>query len=142
MGDPVEFTRRLPDGSTQRVGNRIVIEDGSGTEAPLSGALEALLESLVPSGPLSGQVAIAVTGTAVVLGVGVIAGGSIMVHALSDNTQPLTVGPAGISDDIDGTGNGHIVEPGGDAVVFCSNLNQVYVNGTQNDVLSYIAAAP
>lgn len=96
----------------------------------------------VPTGaPVVGQVVIAVTGTAVALSAASVPlpGGSVFLTALSTNTAVVTVGGSGVTNTVDGSGNGLILGAGGNAVVFADDLNKVCVNGTAGDIVSYSA---
>lgn len=95
-----------------------------------------------PTGaPIVGQVAIAVTGTAVRLSAVsvVLPGGSLLVCALAGNSAAGTCGGSTVTDDVDGTGNGLIIEAGDTRVVFASDLSDVYVNGTAGDIFTWSA---
>jgi len=91
--------------------------------------------------PRTGQAVIAVTGTAVRLSVAsvILPGGSVFLTALTDNAAAMTAGGSTVTNTIDGTGNGIIIGPGSNVVVFTDDLNTVYVNGTAGDVISWSA---
>lgn len=91
----------------------------------------------LPTAPITGQGKIATTGVAVQLASNVLKNG-VIVKANSNNAQPLFVGPAGVTNTNDGTGNGYRLDPG-EAISFAvPNANSVYVNGTVGDIF-YIA---
>jgi hypothetical protein len=88
------------------------------------------------SGPLTGQVAIATTGTALALGSATLANG-VIVKAASTNAATILVGPSGVTNTNNGTGNGYPLAPG-EAISFAAaNLNQVFINGTAADFVSF-----
>jgi len=91
--------------------------------------------------PIVGQVVIAVTGTAVVLSSVEIElpTRSILVAALSTNTAAMTVGGSAITNTIDGSGNGFILEAGQSVPIFTTDLSDIYVNGTAGDIATFSA---
>ena len=92
--------------------------------------------------PITGQVIIAVTGTAVRLSaVSVpLPGRSVLLTAFSGNDAVGgTYGATGLNDTVDGTGNGAIIEPDRHAVVMAADLADVWVNGVIDDIFSYSA---
>lgn len=112
---------------------RVVAADGDTTIAWID----------VPTGaPILGQVAIAVTGTAVQLSAASVPlpSGMVIVAAHPDNTAAITVGAAAVTNTVNGTGNGAILAPGEAIAVFAANVNLIYINGTANDIASYSAA--
>lgn len=99
-------------------------------------------EIKVPSGaPLVGQVAVAVTGTAVQFTATAthLPGGTVLVTANSGNAAAVAVGGSGVTNTVDGTGNGLVIEAGETAVVLVKDLSDLYVNGTGNDWVTYTA---
>jgi hypothetical protein len=84
----------------------------------------------------SGQKKIAVTGTAVQLGTGALVNG-VVITANLNNSGPITVGPAGITNTQDGTGNGYMLYPGASMSYAVSNLSPVYINGAAGDFVTY-----
>jgi hypothetical protein len=56
-----------------------------------------------------------------------------------NNAAHGTVGDSTVTNTVDGTGNGYILEAGDIVVAIASDLADVYVNGTANDVFSYSA---
>lgn len=87
---------------------------------------------------ISGQVKIAVTGTAVQLpsNPGLVSGIVVMSKS-TNNAVGGTVGPASITNTVDGTGNGDIVVPGTGRSFAVTNSNAVFVNGTIGDIFSF-----
>lgn len=96
-----------------------------------------LVASSNPATVLAGQVKIAVTGTAVQLPSNALVNG-VTIRANNNNAATGgTVGPAGINNTVDGTGNGYILFPG-DAIAYgVTNSNAVFVNGTIGDIFSW-----
>jgi len=105
-------------------------------------ALDVDVETLPkPAGaPIVGQVAVGVTGTAIVIGTTlVLPGGTVIVSAHSGNAAAGTVGGSGVTNTQDGSGNGYILEAGKSVVITAANLADVFVNGTAADIFSYAA---
>lgn len=93
-----------------------------------------------PAGIVTGQVRIAVTGTAVQVGAGasVPLQNGVALRALdTNNTARAVVGSAGVTNTKDGTGNGVILNPGEGLSLGVANLNAIWVNGTAGDIFSY-----
>ena len=86
-----------------------------------------------------GQLVIAVTGTAISLPQGVGYNG-IVLTARGTNSANITVGPSGVNNTINGTGNGYILAPGASVGVATSQFNQIFINGTAGDIISYIGS--
>jgi len=116
---------------------------GGLTDAQLRAtALDVDVETLPkPVGaPIVGQVAVGVTGTAIVIGTTlVLPGGTIIISAHSGNAAAGTVGGSGVTNTQDGSGNGYILEAGKSVVITAANLADVFVNGTAADIFSYAA---
>jgi len=91
--------------------------------------------------PVAGQATIATTGTAIQLTASStpLANGIILV-AKSTNAANLHVGASGVTNTEAGAGTGVILEPGKMVLLCVNNANVIYVNGTINDVISYIGA--
>ena len=97
-------------------------------------------EVAVPAAnPLVGQIVIAMTGTAVHLPANVLPTSSVLIYALTDNTTAGTVGGPAVTNTVDGTGNGYILEAGQSVVVMVDDLGDVWVNGTAGDIFTYSA---
>lgn len=97
---------------------------------------------LLPTGaPLVGQKAIAVTGTAVALSASgvTLPSGSVLVYALSTNAAAVVIGQQDVNNTIDGSGNGYILEPGQSVVIMGDDLSAIFVNGTEDDVVTFSA---
>ncbi len=91
----------------------------------------------VPAMLVTGQVKIATTGTAVQLPAAALQNG-LVVKSLNNNSPAMqTIGAAGLSNAIDGTGNGYILLPGEAASFAVPNANLVYVNGTAGDIFAF-----
>lgn len=126
---------------------RALIMKLSGTQVVPIGDADGMpmdvLSCAVPTGaPLVGQAVIAVTGTAVQLSASTtpLPGGVVFVKSLSSNNAArATVGGSGVTNTVNGTGNGHILEPGDMVVVIAPTLSAVYVNGTAGDIFSFSA---
>ena len=85
---------------------------------------------------LSGQKKIATTGTAVQLGSGALVNG-VIITANINNAAPISIGPVGVNNTQDGTGNGYILNPGTSIAYSATNLSPIYINGTAGDFVSY-----
>lgn len=95
----------------------------------------------LPLAPVTGQVKIAVTGTAVQLPAAVLLNG-VVVKAKSSNaaqtaTVSGTVGSAGVTNVADGTGTGYLLAPGEASSFAVPNANALYVNGTAGDIFTF-----
>jgi len=117
---------------------------GDGSHAEVVSVDGVAVESYsVPVGaPVVGQAVIAVTGTAVALSAVALAlpAGTVLVSALAANDATGgSVGGATVTDDVDGTGNGFILEAGKSTVVNADDLADVYVNGVAGDIFSFAA---
>jgi hypothetical protein len=90
------------------------------------------------SAPVFGQAKIATTGAAVQLSnssVPIVSG--LLVSAPSNNSQKIVLGNSGVTNTVDGTGNGFILEPGDKVTLPVTNVNVLYINGTSGDKVSY-----
>ena len=97
----------------------------------------------VPSNsPLTDQVKVSVTGTAVALSATSkpLPKGDVMIWAPSTNTGDMKIGGSGVTNVADGTGNGVVVPAGDVRLVFAEDLGDVYVNGAADDWIYYSAA--
>lgn len=92
--------------------------------------------------PFTGQKKIAVSGTAV-QGPALVAVNGIIVSASPLNTALAagmggTVGTSsGVTNVVDGTGNGVFLPPGGSISFAVANANLLFVNGIANDAFSF-----
>ncbi len=94
--------------------------------------------------PITGQVKITTTGTAINLPAAALVNG-ITVSAKASNaaqvgTYSSTVGGSSALTTVnDGTGNGYPLAPGGSISFSSANANQIWINGTAGDVFAYAA---
>lgn len=86
----------------------------------------------------SGQVKIAVTNTAIVLGTATKLFNGVTIKANSANSAAITVGVSTVTNTVDGTGNGFKLAAGESVSVAISNLSFIFVNGTSGDWVSFI----
>ena len=96
----------------------------------------------VPTGaPLVGQKVIAVTNTRLALAAVAtpLPTSSVVVYALAGNAAAMTVGGSAVTNTVDGSGNGYILEAGQSVVVMADDLADVYVNGTAADIATFSA---
>jgi len=91
----------------------------------------------------TGQAVIAVTSTAVQLPANSGLVNGIVVTACNGpsghtNTAVITVGTSsGLTTTADGSGNGYILQPGSSIGLAVNNSNQVWINGTATDCVSF-----
>lgn len=138
--DPTGTTTQPVSGTfwqaTQPVSGTVAVSSVGGTVA-VSGTVTADQGSPpwdvnIPTGtPTIGQAKIAVGGTAVQIhSASAALAQGVAVLALGTNVGDITVGPSGVTDVTDGTGNGWVLVPGqGTPVLPYSNINQIYING-------------
>lgn len=95
---------------------------------------------IIPASFKTGQARIAVTGTAVQLGSNTLTQG-VLISALSTNTASITIGTSsGLTNIVDGTGNGSILTAGSTRSIAATNTNLVWINGTAGDIISFIGS--
>ena len=112
--------------------------DGSGYAVPSSqSGTWSVRETLITSAPFIGQSKVAATGTAVQLAANSLTNG-VIVTAKSTNTAAMTVGGASVTNTVDGTGNGYVLEAGASISCAVDNTNRIYFNGTAGDIISFI----
>lgn len=109
--------------------SKLLIDLGDGTYSERSLAHR-------PATVNCGQKKIAVTGTALALGSGVLFNG-LVITAKSTNTASLFIGGADVAVTDDGTGNGYRLEPGQSISFTVANLGNLFVNGTAGDSVYY-----
>jgi len=108
---------------------KVLVDLGDGTYS----------ERSVPHRPAAvacGQKKIAVTGTALALGAGVLFNG-VVITAKASNTASLFIGGAGVTVTDDGSGNGYRLEPGQSISFAVADLGNLFVNGTAGDSVYY-----
>lgn len=88
----------------------------------------------------TGQVVIAVTGTAVPLSATAsrLDNGLIVKSKSTNNAAGATAGNSAITAVVDGTATGYILDPGEAASFGVTDVNLVYVNGTAGDIFSWM----
>lgn len=84
------------------------------------------------------QVKVAVTGTAVQFGSNSVNNGAI-ITANKNNVEKVTLGGSGVTNTVDGTGNGLVLDPGGSISIGINNTNLIYLNGSADDWVSFVA---
>ena len=91
----------------------------------------------LPTAPIYGQTAVAVTGTAVQLPSHAITNGSdVYLSAPSSNGHVIAIGDAAVT-----TGNGFLLVPGAPPVpIRIDNTNRLYINGTVGDLVSFLSS--
>lgn len=113
-----------------------VISPWKGNPTNGAGYVELQANPLITGAPKNGQAKIASTGTAVQLGSNTLTNG-VIITALSTNTASITVGGSSVTNTTNGTGNGYILEAGASASWAVSNTNQLWINGTAGDIVSF-----
>jgi len=95
---------------------------------------------VIPSAFVTGQAKIATTGTAVQLGSNTLTQG-VLISSLSTNAASITIGTSsGLTNTVDGTGNGSILTAGSTKSIAATNTNLVWINGTAGDIISFIGS--
>lgn len=80
------------------------------------------------------QKAVSVTGTAVqISATSVPLKNGAIVQANQENSGPITIGKANVTNVADGTGNGKTLQPGQSWSFSVNDLNLLYVNGAAGD---------
>lgn len=102
----------------------------------LSALLPALAQPLV-NRPITGQVAIAVTGTAIQLPANSLVNGAVVKAKGSNNVACGTVGGSTVTNTYDGTGNGYGICPGEASSFAITNTSALWVNGTAGDIFTF-----
>lgn len=87
----------------------------------------------------TGQVNVAATGTAVQFPSNVLTHW-LTVIANSGNSAAVVIGPVGVTNVTNGTGNGTVLAKGMAVPIFVTNTNALYVNGTSGDGISFIGS--
>lgn len=87
----------------------------------------------------TGQVKIATTGTAVQLNATSYSmQNGALVTAAPNNSANSTIGISSVTNTVDGTGNGNLIQSGATQPVGSGvNMNTIYVNGTTGDIFYY-----
>lgn len=107
------------------------------------GALAFALFSAVPAQAqlithaTTGQVKIAITGTAVNLPNADLLNGIIVKAKSANNAACGLIGPASVTNAVDGTGNGYIICPGEASSFAVPNTKFLWVNGTAGDIFTF-----
>ncbi|MHC5536676.1 hypothetical protein ACYOEI_00195 [Singulisphaera rosea] len=87
----------------------------------------------------TGQAIIAVTGTAVQLPSHALING-VIVTAHGTNAASITIGGSSVTNTLTGSGNGVELAAGASVSAAVSNTNQLWVNGTAGDWISFIGS--
>lgn len=131
-----DITSTVPfDQNTNIVRKYKDMGDGSFSEIVAAVTIPSSID--LPSVIITGQVKIAVTGTAVQLASNSLSVGLIVKSKSTNNAALQTTGASTVTFTIDGTGNGYILEPGEAASFAVNNSNVIWVNGTAGDIFSY-----
>lgn len=114
-------------------------------QAAMAGSLPVVLASNQPAiptttplaAPITGQIKIAVTNTAVQLPSNVLVNGIVIKAKTTNAVAGAFIGGAGVTTTDDGTGTGYKIVPGEAMSFAVPNSNTIYINGTANDVFYY-----
>ena len=120
----------------------VAIDTTSGSLIGLQATNRALNVAVTSGGPnpstiVTGQIKIAVTGTAVQLPSNVLTNGVVVKSKGTNATTYQTVGSSNVTTTVDGTGNGYILAPGEAASFGVTNTNAVWCNGTVGDIFTF-----
>lgn len=131
----------------------VYYQTSTGGQQPVSAAnpLPVTLDAVIGNVTrFTGQVKIAVTGTAVQINAtSYVMQNGVTITAGPNNTAPVftaagtgsTTGASNVTDVTDGTGNGNLIQPGATQSIGSGvNLNTVYVNGNAGDLFFYDAS--
>lgn len=119
-------------GETVNVSNLPTTVD---TNSGASSASTLRVQQALPTAIISFQAKIAVTGTAVQLASNALVIG-VSCFAKGANAASIEIGPSGVTNTVDGTGNGDIIPAGAARSFAVSNSNALYINGTAGDIVS------
>lgn len=86
------------------------------------------------TGPVTGQAQM--TGSAVQLTAGALLNG-VIITARSSNAAPVELGLASVTNTINGTGNGYILEAGTSISFAVTDVSTIYAIGNSGDVISW-----
>ena len=90
------------------------------------------VETPLPATPICGQGVIVATGVAQALPSGTFKNG-VVIKAATNNTQVICVGGAGVTNIVNGTGNGYPLAAGETIAFALPNSNTIFVAGTAGD---------
>ena len=111
----------------------------SSLEVDSKGNLKVLVNSnagVLSPAPLNGQAKIASTGVAVQLPANPLLNG-VIVTALSTNSATIEIGTSGVTNTVDGTGNGYILAAGASISWAVTDVSDLWINGTSGDIVSF-----
>lgn len=91
-----------------------------------------------PSTFVTGQLIIVTTGTQVCAPSAALQNGLIVKSLPSNSSNKQTIGPTGVTNVVNGSGNGYVLSPGEAGSVGIANASSVCVNGTVGDIFTYI----
>lgn len=128
-----QFTK-LMDGTAGST-NRAVVSAGGALKVDPSGVTQPV--TTAQGSVVSGQTKVGATGTQVNLAAHALVVG-VKIKALIGNAAAITIGPTGVNNTVDGTGNGMILYPGDDIFIPVTNTNELFINGTSGDGISFL----
>lgn len=97
----------------------------------------AIFQSSRVSAAIVGQLKL--TGSVQQLTAGVLNNGVIFT-AKSTNVAPIVIGGSSVTNTVDGTGNGYVLEAGASISGGLVDVSNAYVIGTSNDVISWMGS--
>jgi hypothetical protein len=113
---------------------RAILVDGSGA---------VVVATPIPGSVVTGQVKIVTAGTPVQLPTFPLRNGLVIQAGLANAPQNpatgyiATIGPAGITTQFDGSGNGYPLSPGEAGSFACADASNTWVNGTAGDIFAF-----
>lgn len=102
-------------------------------------AVSSPVQSVLVNSPLVGQSKIATTGTSLSLNSGTsqVLTNGLIITASSANAASIAIGASGVTNTGGGTGSGYLLAPGASVSFAIANTNQIYINGTSGDFVSW-----
>jgi hypothetical protein len=138
LNDRENFSFVVPSSNTSVTARIVTNPDGSNI-GPFYQSVQPVSLPALPITPVAGQGVIATTGTAIQLGTNTITQ-MVIVTAKATNAANLHVGASGVTNTEAGSGTGQILESGKSIIVVVGNTNEIFVNGTIGDIVSFIGS--
>lgn len=118
-------------------GSVVLQNDGQGNYVLISS--NATGNGIIGAVMSTGQAIIAITGTAVQLPSNALING-VIITAHGSNSGSVTLGNSSVTNTLNGTGNGDELAAGASTSAAVANTNQIWVNGTAGDWVSFIGS--
>lgn len=113
---------------------------GKAAQVTLNGAGGLPISGQLATTPSSGQAIIGVTGTRVNLGTSQPLTNGIIISANAGNAASIEVGDSTVTNVFNGTGNGYILAAANAVSFAITNSNELWINGTAGDIVSWAAS--